>query len=389
MFRVSVMTATTSLNICHVAMGDLWAGAEVQLMSLLVSLAHFPDLKVSAILFNEGRLADELRRFGIPTHVIPESRHSSWSIAKQLSTYFREHHIDILHTHKYKDNILVAFSSIYQHSHRRVKTVHGFPEPHRGLSSLKWNFYYRLDNAVNRWFTNRLIAVSMDLFGHLVKRFGDQKVVAIHNGINVEEIRVTCCSRELRAQLGISERDYVVGAMGRLNAGKGFECFIQSADIIKRQRPNVKFLIVGDGPLRSSLRTLTCQYGLGDDVVFLGHRDDNYNSLNLFDLFVLPSFSEGIPMVLLEALALARPVVASRVGGIPEVIEHGRNGLLVSAGDADELARCCIALMDDQGRARGLGLAGRKSIEEGFTAGVMAAKVAAVYRKLVCSGVNR
>jgi glycosyltransferase involved in cell wall biosynthesis len=125
------------------------------------------------------------------------------------------------------------------------------------------------------------------------------------------------------------------------------------------------------------------QLDLEDDVLFLGHRDDNCNTLALMDVFVLPSLSEGVPMVLLEALALSRPVVASRVGGIPEVIEHDVSGILIDTGQPDELVRGCLALIEDRGRAERLGVAGRKRIEQRFSADAMAASVTAVYRALV------
>ena len=159
--------------------------------------------------------------------------------------------------------------------------------------------------------------------------------------------------------------------------------------MIRRQKPHVKFIIVGDGPLKDALQKQAREYGSGEAVLFLGHRNDSHDILGLLDLFVLSSISEGIPMVLLEALALARPVVATRVGGVPEVIEHGVSGLLVGAGREDELAQSCIALIDNYDFARRLGLAGRKRIEEQFSANVMAEKVAEVYRTLVCDGESR
>ena len=116
------------IKVCHLAMGDLWAGAEVQLAILLSSLIKVPDLAITAILFNEGRLASELMSLGIKTQVILESRHNPLSIANQLSDYFRHHQVDILHTHKYKDNILGAVSSVCARTSCRVRTIHGFPD---------------------------------------------------------------------------------------------------------------------------------------------------------------------------------------------------------------------------------------------------------------------
>jgi glycosyltransferase involved in cell wall biosynthesis len=171
--------------------------------------------------------------------------------------------------------------------------------------------------------------------------------------------------------------------MGRLVPVKGLETFLKAARIIQSRKDKVKFLIVGDGPLKGTLRALARHYGLEHDVLFLGHRNDSYDVLAMMDVLVLPSLSEGIPMVLLEALALKRPVVASRVGGIPEVVEDCATGRLVEPGREGELAEACIALMDDPDLAERLGLAGRHRVRERFSVRSMAEKVADVYRSLL------
>jgi glycosyltransferase involved in cell wall biosynthesis len=369
------------IRICHLAMGDGWAGAEVQLATLLAALSKMPDFEVSAILFNEGRLTGELRGLGIRTEVICESRHNSILIIKQLMHYFQQHQFDILHTHKYKDNILGSLATSGK-IRPRIRTIHGFPEPFGGFQAVKIGAYQILDNWVNRLLVDQILAVSFDLRSHLIKHFGADKVTCIHNAIDIEQIRVTRGAEELRKELGLDENEFLIGTMGRLMPVKGLESFLKAAHIIRRQKANVKFIIAGDGPLKDALQKQAREYGLGEVVLFLGHRNDSHNILELMDLFVLPSISEGIPMVLLEALALARPVIASRVGGIPEVIEHGVSGLLIAPGREDELAKTCIALMDDPDCARRLGAAGRQRVVEHFSASAMAKNVAEIYRSL-------
>jgi glycosyltransferase involved in cell wall biosynthesis len=385
----SIRETASRIRVCHLAMADLAAGAEIQLAILLASLAKMRDLEVSAVLFNEGYLASKLRGLRVKTEVIPESRHNPLSIFRQLVDYFKRQEIDIIHTHKHKDNVLGVLASLHQGIRGRVRTVHGSPEPFAGFEAAKMSMYESIDNCANRWLVDRILAVSADLQAQLIKRFGAEKVTCIHNAIDVDQIRVTRPTTEMRRELNLGEQDFVIGTMGRLVPVKGLDCFLRAAQIIHRQRPNVKFIIAGDGPLKSSLQSMARQYGLDPNVLFLGHRNDSYNILRLMDLFVLPSSSEGIPMVLLEALALARPVVASRVGGIPEVVEHGVNGLLVPPGNDDELACTCVAVMENCQFARALGAAGRKRVETQFSATFMAEKVAEVYRALVSSGGGR
>ena len=225
--------------------------------------------------------------------------------------------------------------------------------------------------------------VSVALEHPLGARFGNDKVTCIHNAIDVDRVRVTRDLRELRRELGLDPHDFVIGAVGRLMPVKGVEIFLQAARMLKDRGRSAKFLVAGDGPLASALQSLAREIGLADDVRFLGHRKDSHDILGLLDLFVLPSLSEGIPLVLLEALALSRPVVATNVGGIPEVVEDGRSGVLVPAGRPDELARGCLTVMDDPALAQRLGQAGRVRVEDAFSADAMAEKVTHIYRTLV------
>ncbi|MGC3976660.1 MAG: glycosyltransferase [Nitrospira sp.] len=128
------------------------------------------------------------------------------------------------------------------------------------------------------------------------------------------------------------------------------------------------------------------ELGLEAFVRFAGHQDESYDFINMMDVFVLPSLHEGIPMVLLEALALQRPVVATRVGGIPEVIEHGRTGLLAEPSDPSSLARLIQQLSEDPTLAASIGKAGRTRVETEFTAGTMADKTAELYEQVLHIG---
>ena len=145
----------------------------------------------------------------------------------------------------------------------------------------------------------------------------------------------------------------------------------------------MKVLIVGDGSIRQDLIAQTQDLGISDNVVFLGHREDTDKLLQAMDIFVLPSLSEGIPMALLEAMAASRPIVASRVGGIPEIIEDGVEGFLVEPMDVNGLAERCRRLIESPDVARKMGEQGRKRVERDFSATAMADRVASVYKELL------
>jgi glycosyltransferase involved in cell wall biosynthesis len=371
------------MRVCHVAHGDLWAGAEVHLATLLEALLDVPDLELSAVLLHEGRLAEVLRGQRIRTVVFDERRSSAWKILGDLVEYFKRERPDLVHTHKYKDNMLAAMAGWWTGVPGLVRIVHGMPEPFHGMRRLRMAAYEYVDGLVNRYAVDSIIAVSANIEQRLVERFGSSKVVRIHNGIDLRQVGSSLPLETVRRQLGLMSDDMVVGSVGRLTPVKGQSTLIEAVAILKRGGWNVKGLIVGEGPLRSELRELATQKGIEKDVVLAGERRDVYDLINAMDVFVLPSLHEGIPMVLLEALASGKPVVASRVGGIPDVIRDGIDGLLVPAGDAVALSKTVDGLLKDRSTAERLGRAGRIRVESEFAAPRMAQKTLELYRAVM------
>ena len=380
---------TKKVVICHVAIGDLWAGAEVQLAALLCNLAKRPEFKISSILFNENRLVTELRRAGIDVMVFPEAHWSATTIFTHLVRFFRHHETDIVHTHKYKDNILGAVAAKIAGVPHVVRTVHGLSEPFKGIESLRMRIYQLCDRGVTHLCVSKLIAVSSDIEKVLCLKYGAQRVIRIHNGVDLEGLDRGNARDEVRRELGVDSECLLIGTVGRLTTIKGHEYLLKTAQLVLQKRRDVKFVIVGDGPLRVGLQNLAAQLRITENVAFLGHQDDASSLMEAMDIFVLPSLHEGIPMAILEAMALGRPVVASRVGGIPEVITDGVHGLLVSAGDPAGIAQACLKLIGDRGFAERCGRAGRVRVAQQFSSDVMGGKIANLYRQLVGNGRSR
>jgi glycosyltransferase involved in cell wall biosynthesis len=368
-----------SIRVCHIAHGDLWAGAEVQLVTLLEALVLNSRLELSAILLNEGRLACEIRKLGIPVTVLAEERHNSLALCMKIVTHLRAQRPVIVHTHKYKDNILAGCAAAAAAVPTVVRVVHGMTEPFRGKAYVKMMGYEFVDRLVTRTRVNKVIAVSSNIEAVLRRLYGTRKVVQIHNGINLDKIRPSRDRHSLRAALGIGTDDQIVGTVGRLVPVKGHDVLLRAASALLKKRWNLKFLIVGDGPLRSKLADLTRELGIEKEVILAGQRDDVYDLIDCMDVFTLPSTHEGIPMVLLEALALKRPVVASCVGGIPEVLENGVSGLLVAPNNVRELEQGIDRILQDRLYASQLGEAGRARVEAEFTAELMAKRTADLY----------
>jgi len=363
-------------------MGDLWAGAEVQLLALMTHLVRLHGFEWSVVLFNEGRLADELRKLPLSLTVISERHHSPLVIAVRLAKIFRQLRPDIVHTHKYKDSILSSIVARCMGVAHVVRVIHGMPEPFKGLSNVKMAGYAIVDRFVIARYVDKVIAVSSDIEQVLIKTYGTNQVACIHNGIDLEAVCVTTPRAEKRKEWNIDDKAVLIGTVGRLVPVKGQAVLLEAFRLLSQSNRNLVLIFVGDGSLHVQLKAEANRMGLGQSVIFSGHQEQSYDFINMMDVFVLPSLHEGIPMVLLEAFALSRPVVASRVGGIPEVVSDGFSGVLVNPTNADELATAIRSLIEDPSRAAALGVAGRGRVESEFSANLMAIRTVEMYRAL-------
>jgi glycosyltransferase involved in cell wall biosynthesis len=359
------MTQNRQLRICHVASGDLWAGAEVQMVGLLEQLKAFPDLAVSAVLLNKGKLLDELRACGIPVTLYDETQLSSLQLLKAFYRHFRRQGVDTLHTHGYKENVLAGIAAKLASVPHAVQTVHGLQERLGGWAGVKLAAFAWMNRSIARWTGQGIIGVSDEIALLMKRALPGNPVVCVHNGIDLEKVRPNVNCRKKRQELGIPEDALVIGAVGRLVPIKGLDYLLRAVCSLLQELEvlPVRLVIVGDGPLRLTLETLARGLAIDQQTLFLGARDDVYDLINLVDIYALPSLHEGIPMALLEAMALARPVVASRVGGIPEMVTDGVEGTLVPAQDVAALSHALKALalapalrkqMGKSGRARSL-----------------------------------
>jgi glycosyltransferase involved in cell wall biosynthesis len=371
------------IRVCHVAVGDLWAGAEVQLKNLVFELARISEIDVSVVLFNGGQLEEELARLGVPVQVFPEKKWGGIHIALASWRYFRRSHFNIVHTHKYKDTILAAPVARWAGVPYVMRSVHGLREPFFGVQKWKMAFYEFLERRVHERYVEKLLAVSSDIERSLRHHYVKSNVVCIRNGIALNTLPRDSKRSAVRKAFGVPDDVCVIGSVGRLTPVKGFPHLLQAIKILTDEGLPVKHWLAGEGILKDELHKLTNELGIAGQVEILGHREDTYELMQAMDLFVLPSLHEGIPMALLEAMATPLPVIASRVGGIPEVIEDGISGLLVEPADPISLARACRRLMKDADLSKRLGRAARERIEQRFSSSTMAAKVADVYRQLV------
>jgi glycosyltransferase involved in cell wall biosynthesis/protein-tyrosine-phosphatase len=371
------------LRVCHVMSADLWAGAEVQLATTVAYLRSQPDVDVSAVLFNDGPLASRLRELGLRVTILDEGRLSAFAIVRRLIGIFRDQRVDIVHTHRYKDTVLGALAAKLAGVPHLVRTVHGLREPMRGWSALKFRLYEALDRFALMCAGDLVIAVSARMADALRSRgYRPTSVTCIHNGVNVAAIAASRSADDVRRELGIAANAFVIGTIGRLSAVKGHATLLRAARLIRNKRRDLRLLIVGAGPLRRELETEAASLGIADACVFTGVREDVYDLIGAMDMFALPSLSEGIPMSVLEAMALGCPVVASRVGGVPEMIHDDETGVLVEPGDEGALAAACLRIIGDPVYAMTLGTAGRRVVAERFSSERSGRALLAAYKSV-------
>lgn len=375
-----------AISICHVAVGDLWAGAEVQLKVLLSKLVGRVDIDLSVILLNEGRLEEEIDALGIPVKVFPESRWGSGKIFRELVREFKKSNIQIVHTHKYKDTILAAPAAKLCGIPHVVRTVHGLREPFQGLQALKMSCYETIERTVRRSCVDSIIAVSSQIESKYKSEGVVSRVTCIRNGIDLDGKSILTDRWRTRKELGVDPETCLIGTIGRLTPVKGLPYLLEAARMLLRHGANVKVLVVGEGSIRSALMAQTRDLGISENVVFSGHREDTNALLQALDIFALPSLSEGIPMALLEAMAASRAVVASRVGGVPEIVEDGSEGFLVEPMDVNGLTEKCLRLIQSPEMAQKMGQMARARVERDFSSENMAHQVALLYKELIESG---
>lgn len=380
------MGTVSALRVCHLASGDLWAGAEVQLATLLSGLVRRDDLELGVILFNNGVLAERIRELDIPLWVIEESRHNSLSLLLQTRRLLENERFSVLHTHRYKENILGTAAARMAGVAACVCTIHGLAEPFSGLKQLKALLYRGLNHWVYRHWMKRIIAVSHDIERRLAVRFGNDKLVTIHNGIDLthlDGIRPQSADRE---RLGASDESVVIGTAGRMMPVKAYDVLLRAARTVVDQAPNVRVVLVGDGPELPALKTLAAELDLGRNVVFHEFTPRVAELMILFDVFVLSSLTEGVSISLLEAMALGKPVVITDVGGNPEVAVDGETGFLVPSGKPEALADACLRLVGDPRLRETMGQAGRRRVEAQFSNERTVEAVAQLYHQVVESG---
>lgn len=316
------------------------------------------------------------RACGLPVHVIRGFNQYDPRLVSRTAALIRELRIDIVHAHEVKSDV-IAWLSARLADVRTVTTLHGWI----GNSARQ-----RLLIALDQWVAARLdcvIVVSEAMRGQLADRIPPDRLQLVHNGIVVDRYSRTGRRGRLQALIRHDAERPVLVSIGRLSAEKGHADLIDAVAALAARGRHVSLVLVGDGPERASLRNRADSHRLQDRVFMTGYLDEPQQVLEEADLAVLPSHTEGLPNVALEALAMEVPVLATRVGGTPEVITDGRTGRLVPARSPQALAAAIEEFIDRPAEWAEMASSGRAMVEQRFDFGARTRRVESLYRQLV------
>jgi glycosyltransferase involved in cell wall biosynthesis len=372
------------MRIVHLTSSRFFGGPERQMLGLAAAIA--PEYGTTFVSFAEGGLCrdflDRAQQEGFEAISLQHDTPRLAAAQRELTDLLRTVRPDVLCCHGYKANLLGLRAA------RRL----GIPivSVSRGWTgeSLRVRLYERLDRWVLRRM-DRIVCVSIGQ-AQKVRRAGvaEHKIRVIHNAVRVERFdRPDPAGRGELESLFAQPPRFIVAAAGRLSPEKGFDVLIDAAACVVQQKRDVGFVVFGEGPRREPLEARIRSRGLDALFVLAGFRADLDRLFPHFDLLALPSHTEGLPNVALEAMAAGVPIVATAVGGTPEVVDEGATGHLVSAGDSAAFARRIVALASTPDRAREMGQLGRERVEREFSFDAQADCYRALFAELLIAGV--
>lgn len=348
----------------HLTASPFMGGPERQMIGLATALPQ--NYQSVFLCFMEGGRAqpfvDAVRREGHTALAIQSNFPHLLHAAGEVSRFLRELRADVLMTHNYKPTI-VGYMAARRIGIPIVAVSRGWTAATRRV-----RLYEALDRRFLHW-VDRVVCVSQGQ-ADKVRAAGvmDERLIVIRNAIRPERFSSPDpAGRDALAALFPSRPEQIVLAVGRLSPEKGFATLIESAQQVAARRRGIGVVLIGDGPLLDSLQRQIAAAGLGDRFVLAGFRNDVDRLMPHADLFVQSSFTEGMPNVVLEAMAASVPVVATSVGGTPEAVVDGQTGLLVPPGKPQALAEAMLKVLSDPEQLKQMGQAGRQRVMQMFT----------------------
>ncbi|MBI1425215.1 MAG: glycosyltransferase [Gammaproteobacteria bacterium] len=354
------------MKIIHLASGDLWAGAEVQLFHLAKRLARVKDISLLVVLLNHGQLEEELRNQGVDVMVLDESVMSGLAIFRSFYNIVREFQPDIVHTHRNKENVIGGLAAKLN-GKKSIRTSHGAPEFAGSILNFKRFIFDSLDKLAALFLQQKIIAVSPELQEMLSREFSRSKLVMIENCVDIRYVE----SKSGAAAINIREKypdAFHIVFVGRFVPVKRVDLFYEIAKAVIQHSSDksVHFHMLGDGPLKSTIEAQLAADGLSTHIHLHGFVENVAPLLKQMDLLLITSDHEGLPMTLLEAMTLQVPVLSRAIPSIRRVLCDGSCGYIVESDKVERFISIIEGVMTDTTDVNARVAAARARIETNY-----------------------
>jgi glycosyltransferase involved in cell wall biosynthesis len=368
-------------NILHYIETGGPGGAETILLNIAGNIDR-QQYHSRVVLHKSDWLFNQLSKHEIETEIIPSKY--SWDISFLIKFigYCRRHKIDLIHSHLFGANLYGCLAGAIL----RIPVIATF---HNELFFLgRSEKFLAIKSFIIRRFASRMVFVAMymkrDYADHSM--YPENKSLVIYNGIELMDDKEDFDSSVLRRELGISDHDLLVGHVANFRAPKGHRYLLEAASLVCDKIPGVRFLLIGeegDGTIKREIEDIIAEKDLRDNIKLLGFRKDVVDLLRIIDVFVLSSISEGLPLSVIEAMASGKPVVATEVGGLSEIVVQDQTGYLVEPGNPAALADRLVTLLENRDLRNRMGRAGRAIVEDRYSLKVMIDSYQNLYGKLI------
>ena len=366
------------IKVIHVIIGSGFGGLEKVVLDLLSGTDRQQFDLYLLCLGTPDLLEERFRASGVSVLSLGYGRGLKFSLPVAIRRVLLAHKIDIVHCHDFYPFFYCALATLGLRSVKKIYTEHS------SVYSLSRRHFIAINVLSHLYDLLAMVSDELRTFYKERIHLGTAKIVVVHNGVPSLPLSSSAQRAALKEQLEIGEK-IVIGTAVRLIEQKGLEFLIGALPAIIKANKKVLLLIVGDGRLQEALRAKAVELGVIEQVRFLGYRSDVASLLSIMDIYVLPSLWEGLPLGLIEAMLAERPVVATRVGGVPELIIDGFNGRLVPPASSLELSCAIIELLRNEKKRREFGRNAQNHAKDAFSLEAMVSKYHELYLQMMGS----
>lgn len=350
------------LNILHIIPNLTVGGVENQLSIVLKNYDKRIFSPYVCCLSGQGEIGKEIESNGIKVVYLNKLKHQfDWSIIRDIYRLIRRWDIKIVRTHQYHANLYGRIAAFMAKAPCIISSIHN-------VYTIDKKIHRRLINKYLTAFTDKVVAVSNAVKKDILEydKIPEDKIIVIYNGVEIERF-LRGKNKDIRAELKLNSDTPLIGTVGRLTIQKGHKFLIEAIAKLKKDFPNITLLIVGDGPLRQELKDYAETLRIGKNVMFLGVRRDIPEILSTIDIFVLSSLWEGLCNSLIEAMAAEKPVIATDIPAVREIISSEKMGILIPPKNSEAITDAISLLLKNKSIAQNLCKSAKERVLSIFT----------------------